>query len=91
MDQNGTAAYSPVRYLALAVGATAAGLRIFPNPAPGAATLAGAVLQVLDARGRLVATALADAAGTAALPAGLPPGVYAVRAGGGAVARWLVE
>jgi len=95
VDQDGTAAYSPVRHLALAGSGGAARLRIFPNPAPGAATLAGApagaVLHVLDARGRLVASALADAAGTALLPAGLAPGVYAVRAAGGTVARWLVE
>jgi hypothetical protein len=40
-------------------------------------------VQVLDALGRCVATATADAGGTAALalPAGLPGGVYVVRAG----------
>jgi hypothetical protein len=60
-----------------------AGLRVFPNPAPGAATLAGAApgapVQVLDALGRLVGTSLADADGAARLV--LPPGLYVVRAG----------
>ncbi|RZK91715.1 MAG: T9SS type A sorting domain-containing protein, partial [Hymenobacter sp.] len=52
-----------------------------------AATLTGAAsggaVQLLDALGRTVATTTADATGTAtlALPAGLPSGVYIVRAG----------
>jgi hypothetical protein len=83
VDQDGTAHYTPVRTVAL--GAAAAGLSIYPNPTPGAATLSGALagapVQVLDALGRVVATATADASGTAALPAGLPAGVYVVRAG----------
>jgi len=69
--------------------ATAApGLHLFPNPAPaGATTLTGAApgapVTVLDALGRPVASATADASGTATLtlPAGLPAGVYLVRAG----------
>ena len=68
--------------------------RLYPNPAPGPATLGGAApgtaLQVFDALGRRVATATADASGTAALPAGLAPGLYLVRAGAGTV-RWAVE
>jgi hypothetical protein len=47
---------------------------------------------VLDALGRPVTTATADAAGTArlALPAGLAPGVYLVRSGT-QVRRLVVE
>jgi hypothetical protein len=45
---------------------------------------------IFDALGRRVATATADARGTAALPGGLAPGVYVVRAGTG-TARWVVE
>jgi hypothetical protein len=83
VDQDGTAHYSPV--CAVRPG-TSADLRLYPNPAPGgAATLLGAapgtVVTVLDALGRAVATAPADASGTAALPGGLPAGVYVVRAG----------
>ena len=50
------------------------------------------VVTVYDALGRPVATATADANGTAALvlPAGLPAGVYVVRAGSRAV-RLTVE
>ncbi|MBF9224014.1 RCC1 domain-containing protein [Hymenobacter ruricola] len=71
-----------------------AGLALYPNPAPrGAATLRGATpgapVQVLDALGRVAATATADAAGTAAL-AGLAPGLYVVRAGAGRL-RLAVE
>jgi hypothetical protein len=80
-----------------AAGASPGGPTLFPNPAPGAAaTLVGAApgaaVQVLDALGRRVATATADAAGTAqlALPAGLPGGVYVVRAGSAAL-RLAVE
>ncbi|MGI4864742.1 MAG: T9SS type A sorting domain-containing protein [Janthinobacterium lividum] len=61
----------------------AGGLHIYPNPSFGTATLsglaAGAPVQVLDALGRVVATATADSAGTAPLAAGLVPGVYVVR------------
>jgi endoglucanase Acf2 len=84
VDLDGTATYSLVRSVALA---KAGGLALFPNPAHTTATLTGAgpgsAVQVLDALGRLVATATADAAGTATLtlPTGLPRGVYVVRAG----------
>ena len=49
-------------------------------------------MTVFDALGRLVTSASADAAGTAALvlPAGLPTGVYVVRAGAKAL-RLKVE
>jgi hypothetical protein len=49
-------------------------------------------VRVLDALGRPVASATADAAGAAALvlPAGRPAGVYVVRAGGAAL-RLVVE
>jgi hypothetical protein len=92
VDLDGTASYSPVRMVALGTG----GVVLFPNPAHGAATLtgvaAGQAVQVLNAVGRLVATATADASGTAALalPAGLPGGVYVVRAGAQAL-RLTVE
>ena len=87
VDQDGTFSYSPVRAVALG-GAAGQGLALFPNPAPGGtATLMGAqpgaVVTVFDALGRQVATATADAAGTAALalPDGLATGVYVVRVG----------
>ena len=77
--------------------AAGAALSLAPNPAPGgAATLSGsqpgAAVRVLDALGRVVATATADAGGVARLllPAGLAPGVYVVRSGGQA-ARLAVE
>ncbi|MCC2548607.1 hypothetical protein LJY25_19320, partial [Hymenobacter sp. BT175] len=62
-------------------------LTLSPNPTRGAARLTGiaphAAVTVLDALGRSVATAAADAGGTAdlVLPAGLAPGVYLVRSG----------
>ena len=74
----------------------AEGLALYPNPATTGSTLTGAlpgtVVTVFDALGRLVTAATADAAGTAALalPAGLPTGVYVVRAGSKAV-RLTVE
>jgi hypothetical protein len=81
VDLDGSFRYSPVRTVALA----GAGLSLYPNPTAGAATLtgaeAGAAVQVLDALGRVVGTAVADATGTATLPGGLPAGVYVVRSG----------
>jgi hypothetical protein len=71
-------------------------LTLSPNPAHGAARLTGvaprAAVAVLDALGRPVTKATADAAGTArlALPAGLAPGVYLVRSGA-QVRRLVVE
>ncbi|MDO7845919.1 T9SS type A sorting domain-containing protein [Hymenobacter sp. M29] len=95
VDADGSFSYSPVRTVGL-TGA-AAGLSLYPNPAHGgAATLTGAApgaaVTVVDALGRPVTTATADASGTArlALPAGLPAGVYVVRAGPKAV-RLTVE
>ena len=94
VDRDGTFSYSPVRAVALKA---AAGLSLYPNPTHGGgATLTGAlpgsVVQVFDALGRLVTSAPADAAGTAALalPVGLPTGVYVVRAGAQAL-RLTVE
>ena len=83
VDVDGAAHYSPVRAVVLA--GAGMGLSLYPNPARGgAATLAGAspgaAVTVLDALGRLVATGLADSAGTAML-GGLAPGVYVVRVG----------
>ena len=100
VELDGTASYSPVRTVTLPgttlTGATA-GLALYPNPThSGAATLTGALpgttVTVLDALGREVTRATADAAGAAklALPAGTPAGVYVVRASGKAV-RLTVE
>ena len=95
VDQDGKAAYSAVRTVALA-GASA-GLSLYPNPVVGsAATLTGAapgtVVKVLDALGRSVTSAIADAAGSVALalPTGLAAGVYVVHAGQRAV-RLVVD
>ena len=95
VDTDGTFSYSPVRSVVL-TGAVA-GLSLYPNPSHGgAATLTGArpgtTVTVYDALGREVLSAPADAVGTAALvlPAGLPTGVYVVRAGNQAL-RLTVE
>ncbi|MBO2012787.1 FG-GAP-like repeat-containing protein [Hymenobacter negativus] len=88
VDQNGSSTYSPVRDVV--VGGKGQ-LALFPNPTAGGATLIGTVLgtrvRVFDSLGREVSTATADAAGTATLPlsAGLPAGVYVVRAGARAI------
>jgi hypothetical protein len=93
VDQDGTATYSPVRSVGLA---PATGLALYPNPAQAATTLLGAApgaaVRLLDALGREVATATADASGHAYLhwPAGLAQGVYVVRAAG-QVARLVIE
>ena len=96
VDADGTFSYSPVRTVQLTTSPVHQ-LIIFPNPAHGgAATLTGAlpgtVVTVTDALGRPVTTATADGSGTAALvlPAGLPAGVYVVRAGARAL-RLTVE
>ncbi|MDB5269519.1 MAG: hypothetical protein JWP58_2559 [Hymenobacter sp.] len=95
VDADGSFSYSPVRTVAFK--GAAAGLALYPNPtSASAATLTGAlpgtVVTVYDALGREVTSAPADAAGTAALvlPAGLPAGVYVVRAGSQAL-RLTVE
>ena len=71
----------------MAVPVGPAALALFPNPTTDrAATLTGAqpgtTVTVIDAVGRLVLNATADAAGSAALvlPNGLATGVYVVRA-----------
>ena len=82
--------------LATAAGQAAPGLQLYPNPAHAAATLVGATpgipVQVLDALGRLVLSAVADARGQVSLPlpAGLAGGMYVVRAGARAL-RLTVE
>jgi hypothetical protein len=95
VDADGTFSYSPVRTVTLT--GTAASLALYPNPTQGGTvTLTGATpgaaVTVSDALGRPVLSALADAAGTAALvlPAGLPTGVYVVRVGSKAL-RLVVE
>ncbi|TVT41261.1 T9SS type A sorting domain-containing protein [Hymenobacter setariae] len=83
VDSNGKTTYSPVRMVAI----KRTSLTLFPNPASDKATLTGATpsapVRVLDALGRVLLTTTTDAAGSAqlALPAGLPGGVYIVRAG----------
>jgi PKD repeat protein len=98
-DQLGSCAASrgaAVLAVAPATSATTSALAVYPNPTAGAATLTGATpcasVTVLDAVGRVVLAATADATGTAALalPAELPSGVYVVRAGQQAV-RLTVE
>ncbi|RZK22016.1 MAG: T9SS type A sorting domain-containing protein [Hymenobacter sp.] len=70
-----------------ATASSASSLHLYPNPTTGTATLnglaAGQAVQVLDALGRVLASATADADGyaTLRLPAGLPGGMYVVRAG----------
>jgi hypothetical protein len=88
VDQDGTVTYSLVRSVAVPL---VAGPALFPNPTRAAATLTGAApgarVLVYDALSRLVITATADAAGTAALvlPDGLAQGVYLVRVGASAL------
>ena len=96
VDQDGTFSYSLVRTVSF-THSPIQPFALFPNPAHGgAATLTGAapgmVVTVLDALGRPVTSTTADASGTAALvlPAGLPSGVYVVRAGSQAL-RLVVE
>ena len=95
VDLDGTFSYSPVRTVAVS-GKVADGLLLFPNPTSGTAMLTGTepgtTITVLDALGRQVLAATADAAGTAALvlPHGLATGVYVVRAGSKAL-RLTVE
>jgi len=91
IDQDNTAAYSPVRMVATP---GAGGLALYPNPAQGGAirlsgATPGAPVRVLDALGKVALAMTADQAGTAAL-AGLPSGLYVVRAGSGTV-RLSVE
>jgi len=86
VDQDGTTAYSAV--VPVTLGGSG-GLALYPNPAhDGAATLTGAapgvMVQVLDALGRVAATATVGADGTVAL-SGLPRGLYVVRSGSGGV------
>jgi hypothetical protein len=93
VDLDGTANYSPVR--SVLVGGKEL-LTLYPNPARSAVAVggvsAGAMVEVFDALGRVVAQATADASGTAqlALPSGLAAGVYVVRSGANAL-RLAVE
>jgi hypothetical protein len=85
VDLDGSFSYSPVRSVAVA-GATAK-LVVYPNPMHAVATLVGAApatsVQVLNAVGKLVWRTKTDEVGAAqlTLPAGLPAGIYLVRAG----------
>ena len=84
VDHDGTFAFSPVRAVPLGAGSPAK-LLVWPNPTSnGAATAttlpAGTTVQVLDALGRLVATAVADTTGAAHLQH-LRSGLYVVRSG----------
>jgi hypothetical protein len=87
VDTDGTAAYSLVHTVAVALATPPAGLALFPNPTRVGAMLTGAqpgaAVLVLDAVGRHMLNATTDADGKAALalPAGLATGVYVVRTG----------
>ena len=76
VDQDGTVSYSPVRTVQLAA-AKAGAVVTLRGAIPGHA------VQVLDALGRVAATATASTAGTAVLelPLGLTSGVYIVHTG----------
>jgi hypothetical protein len=84
-DATPTAIAAPIKSCALAA---------YPNPATGRVQLVlppGAVrADVLDARGRVMSAVLAPTGNAVLDVAGLPPGVYAVRAAG-QVVRLLVE
>jgi len=73
--------------LAAASASAPAAFSLYPNPASRAATVAGLPagqrVELLDAVGRLVATATADATGKALLtwPTSVASGVYVLRAG----------
>ncbi|GAB3590022.1 T9SS type A sorting domain-containing protein [Hymenobacter daeguensis] len=85
-DADGTASYSPVRSVAFSPMLNAA-FSVYPNPAKATLTAdglpAGAAVEILDALGRTVAAATAEADGTArlTLPVGVAAGVYVVRSG----------
>ncbi len=87
-----------VRPLGTAADAASAALTLWPNPASGAASVrvagcaVGTTVRVFDAAGRRVATAVADATGTATLAVrGLAGGVYVVQAADGRTQRLVVE
>jgi alpha-tubulin suppressor-like RCC1 family protein len=88
-DADGTLSYSPVQYVAGAEGAATAALLLIPNPARGPVQVlgqpAGTLLAVYNSLGQLVRPAAASLD-----VAGLPAGVYVVRAGKLA-ARLVVE
>ena len=87
------------RVLGVAPEVPARALTVWPNPAASAVQsvqvaggLAGAAVALFDVAGRRVATAPADATGTATLPThGLAAGVYVVRAPDGRTVRLVVE
>ena len=88
VDADGTFCYSPVRTVAGNEPA-ATRLALYPNPARAAAAVtvaglpAGTPATVFDTLNRPVATATADATGTAqlVLPAGLASGMYILKSG----------
>ena len=100
VDLDGTTSYSPVRSVAKLPG-SAAGLNplaVYPNPTTGrvqvSGLLAGSPVQVRDALGRVVATAVAPADGsvlTLTLPATLATGVYVVQSAGHSVRLAVVQ
>jgi uncharacterized protein (DUF2141 family) len=87
VDVDGSFSYSPVRVVQL-TSSPIHQLTMYPNPAHAAVLIgemaAGARVSVLDALGREVAGATANAGGTArlTLPAGLAAGMYVVRSNG---------
>lgn len=86
VDINGHTSYSPVCTLHNDTPAITQ-LQVYPSPTTAATVVlvSGAIdktVQLLDIRGRLMATVLSKADGTAELPtAGLAPGLYLVRNG----------
>jgi hypothetical protein len=89
VDTNGQSTYSPVRTLASPAASEASqlSLQVYPNPASAASAVivkanAGALAQLLDVRGQLIASSPVASDGTANLPtSGLAAGLYIVRCG----------
>lgn len=89
VDTNGKTTYSPVRAVALItpLSAAALALAVYPNPAYFNETVVvngpvGSLVQLLNARGQFVASAVFDVRGQAAFAvARFEPGFYVVRCG----------
>lgn len=87
VDTNGKVTYSPARAVVPITSPSAASLPLYPNPAYPHETVVvkgpvGTLVQLLNAHGQLVASAVVEAGGQAALAvAGFAPGFYVVRCG----------
>lgn len=88
VDNDGTESYSPVRIVQVPTSASGLTLTLWPNPTHASVRIAGLssgqVVQITDALGRAVTTAIAPTNGflDLALPTGLPTGLYVVHSGG---------